>query len=282
MIRDAIAADLPEITAFLTARMDQAMFPLANLRAHGLIEGAFASPDDHALRIWRIGRGLVALTRAGNILPYLDGSPNLSGLRAALHGQSIAGVIGPAASARPVIAALGLDRLPAATDRDEPGFGLPLADLRLPDHPGTTLRPLTPADLPLATDWRHTYIGEVLGSFGPVGRSKAEADLAFYLSRDSHRLLLDDGQPVAMTGFNATLPEIVQIGGVYTPAPLRGKGYARRAVALHLAEARAKGVTRAVLFAASDAAAQAYRAIGFQPTTAFTLFLLANPVQITA
>lgn len=282
MIRDAKAAELPEITAFLTARMDEAMFPLANLRAHGLIEGAFASPEDHALRVWRIGRGLLALTRAGNILPYLDGSPDLSGLRSALRGQTIAGVIGPTASARPVIATLGLDRLPAATDRDEPGFGLPLADLRLPDLPGTTLRPLTPADLPLVTDWRQTYIGEVLGTFGAKARSKAKTDLAFYLSRDSHRLLIRDGQPVALTGFNATLPEIVQIGGVYTPAPLRGKGYARRAVALHLAEARAKGVTRAVLFAASEAAAQVYQSIGFQPTGTFTLFLLANPAQITS
>jgi predicted GNAT family acetyltransferase len=85
-----------------------------------------------------------------------------------------------------------------------------------------------------------------------------------------------------MTGFNATLPEIVQIGGVYTPADLRGRGYARRAVALHLAEARGKGTARAVLFAANDAAARAYRAIGFQPAVPFTLFLLSTPTRITA
>ena len=282
MIRDATTEDLPAIQAFLTGHSDLAMFPLANLRAHGLSEGVFASPHDHALRIWCIGRSVIALTRAGTILPYLDGAPDLSGLRVALQDQTVTAVIGPAAAARPVIAALGLDGLPTATDRDEPGFGLDLAALHLPELPGTTLRPLTPDDLPLATGWRETYIGEVLGSFGPDARSKAEADLASYLAQDSHRLLIHDGLPVALTGFNATLPEIVQIGGVYTPAPLRGKGYARRAVALHLAEARAKGATRAVLFAASDAAAQAYRAIGFQPTATFTLFLLANPVQITA
>ncbi len=282
MIRDATSDDLPAIQAFLTARSDLAMFPLANLLAHGLTTGAFASPHDHALRIWCLGQSVIALTRAGTILPYLDGPPDLSGLRAALQDQTVTAVIGPAASARPIIAALGLDHLPMATDRDEPGFGLDLADLQLPDLPGTTLRPLTPDDLPLATGWRETYIGEVLGRFGPDARAQGEADLQGYLARDSHRLLIRDGLPVALTGFNATLPEIVQIGGVYTPAPLRGKGYARRAVALHLAEARAEGATRAVLFAASDAAAQAYRAIGFQPTAAFTLFLLANPVQITA
>jgi GNAT superfamily N-acetyltransferase len=282
MIRDATPEDLPAIQAFLTEHSDLAMFPLANLSAHGLAEGTFASPHDHALRIWCLGRSVIALTRAGTILPYLDGTPDLSALGTALRDQTVTAVIGPAASARPVIAALGLDRLPTATDRDEPGFGLDLADLRLPDLPGTTLRPLTLADLPLATGWRETYIGEVLGSFGPEARAKAEADLASYLAQDSHRLLVHDGLPVALTGFNATLPEIVQIGGVYTPAPLRGKGYARRAVALHLAEARARGVTRAVLFAASDAAAQAYRAIGFQPTAAFTLFLLATPTRIAA
>jgi predicted GNAT family acetyltransferase len=85
-----------------------------------------------------------------------------------------------------------------------------------------------------------------------------------------------------VAGFNATLPEIVQIGGVYTPAALRGKGYARRAVALHLAEARAAGVARAVLFAANDAAARAYQAIGFRRADPFTLFLLATPTRIAA
>lgn len=282
MIRDAGPEDLPDILAFLTAQTDQAMFPLASLRAHGLTKGDFASPHDYSLRVWRLGRSTIALTRIGNLLPYLDGTPDLSGLPAALHGQTVVGVIGPATSTRPVIAALGLDRLPTDTNRDEPGFALTLSDLILPDLPDTTLRPLAPDDLPLATDWRETYIGEVLGVTGPEARLKAQDDLAAYLAQDSHRLLLHEGTPVAMTGFNATLPEIVQIGGVYTPPDLRGRGYARRAVDLHLAEARANGVTRAVLFAASDAAARAYRAIGFQPSQPFTLFLLSSPTRIAA
>jgi GNAT superfamily N-acetyltransferase len=280
MIREQGPDDRAEIEALLTARIDQAMFPLTNLRTHGLTRGAFPSDHDHALRLWRTGDSLIALTKAGMLLPLLDGSPDLSDLPASLHGLTVIGSVGPAASVRPVLAALGLDRLPTNTDRDEPGFTLDLARLAVPDHPGTTLRPLAPEDLPRVTDWRETYIGEVLGLTGPDARATAEADLASYLHRDSHRLLTKDGQPVALTGFNATLPEIVQVGGVYTPANLRGKGYARRAVALHLAEARATGVTRAVLFAASDAAAQAYRAIDFQPAADFTLFLLSTPARI--
>lgn len=282
MIREQGPDDRAEVEALLTARIDQAMFPLSNLRTHGLTKGAFPSDHDHATRVWRTGNSLVALTRAGMILPLLDGTPDLSDLRAALHGLTVTGTVGPAASARPVLAALGLDDLPTNTNRDEPGFALDLAHLEIPDLPGTTLRPLAPVDLTFLTVWRETYIGEVLGLTGPDARATAEADLASYLQRDSHRILLHNGQPVALTGFNAILPEIVQVGGVYTPPNLRGKGYARRAVALHLAEARSKGTARAVLFAATPAAARAYRAIGFQPAADFTLFLLTTPTRITA
>jgi RimJ/RimL family protein N-acetyltransferase len=280
MIVEAGAEDAAQIGQLLTARIDQAMFPLSSLRDHGLTKGDFASPHNHAVRIWRIGQNLIALTRAGMILPLLDGTPDLTELPAALHGLTVTGAVGPSASARPVLKALGLDRFATLTDRDEPGFALDLASLTVPDVPGTTLRPITPADQPLVAGWRQAYIGEVLGSTGPEARAKAETDLAAYLSRDSHRLLLHDDQPVAMTGFNAILPEIVQIGGVYTPPPFRGRGFARQAVALHLAEARASGVARAVLFAANDAAARAYRAIGFQPAQPFTLFLLSTPVAM--
>ena len=282
MIREAGPDDRAEIEALLTARIDQAMFPLVNLRQHGLANGTFPSPHEHAIRIWRLGASLIALTRAGMILPLLDGSPDLTNLRTALDGLNVTGAVGPAASARPILTALGIGNLPTNTDRDEPGFALDLDRLIIPDLPGSTLRPITPDDLSLLTAWRETYIGEVLGQTGPAAKARAEAELAAYLLKDSHRLLLHHGQPVAMTGFNATLPEIVQIGGVYTPPALRGKGYARRAVALHLDEARRNGATRAVLFAANDAAASAYRAIGFQPAVPFTLFLLSAPTRITA
>jgi hypothetical protein len=53
-------------------------------------------------------------------------------------------------------------------------------------------------------------------------------------------------------------------------------------VALHLAEARARGVARARLFAVSDPAARAYRAIGFGPADPVGLLLFADPQQVRA
>lgn len=86
------------------------------------------------------------------------------------------------------------------------------------------------------------------------------------MTTDSHRVLLRGDVPVCMTGFNAVLPEIVQVGGVYTPPDLRGQGFAKVAVAQHLMEVAVDGVTEAVLSAANDSAARVYTALGFQRT----------------
>ena len=89
-----------------------------------------------------------------------------------------------------------------------------------------------------------------------------------------------EGGPVAMTNFNAVLPGIVQIGGVYTPPGLRGCGYARRAVALHLQDARDSGTSEAILFAASPAAARAYEAIGFGRIGDYRIVNFDPPVTV--
>jgi predicted GNAT family acetyltransferase len=68
-----------------------------------------------------------------------------------------------------------------------------------------------------------------------------------------------------MTGFSARADGAVLVGRVFVPPERRGRGHARRAVALHLLEARAAGTERAVLAASGEAAERAYRAIGFRP-----------------
>ncbi len=74
-----------------------------------------------------------------------------------------------------------------------------------------------------------------------------------------------DGATVAMSGFNASLPDVVQIGGVFTPPELRSQGYGRAVVAGSLVLAREQGVGRSVLFTPHDnvAAQRAYEALGY-------------------
>ena len=99
-----------------------------------------------------------------------------------------------------------------------------------------------------------------------------------WIAADSHRFLVVDGEPVALTGFNARLPDIVQVGGVYMPPEARGRGLARRAVALHLTQARAAGAGRATLFASGAAAVACYAALGFERIGSFTLVLFDGTV----
>ena len=74
----------------------------------------------------------------------------------------------------------------------------------------------------------------------------------------------------------ARLPDAVQIGNVWTPTALRGRGYARAVVAGALRCARDEGATEAVLFTATDnnAARKAYLATGFTRIGDYAIVLL--------
>ena len=144
----------------------------------------------------------------------------------------------------------------------------------MPDRPGT-LSPLT-VDVATAVAWRQAYDAEL--HLGASSVEDAEAQVQRWIAEDTHRFLMIDGTPAAMTGFNAVLPDIVQVGGVYTPPSARNRGLARHAVALHLAEARDAGVSRATLFAATNAAVACYRPLGFERIGDFALVLFDGKV----
>lgn len=283
MIR-ASPADAPQIAAFLERHCDTSMFALSNLAGHGLADDTDTDAHPHAMRCW-LGRrdgqiaDVLSITQGGMVMPQcpsFQGAADWTAAARVAVGTPLIGVIGPALQARAFAFAAGLVAAPATLNRDEPFMALALNELALPDGPDRIV-PL--ADAPRATvfEWMTAYQVEALGSGLPDARARAEGSLAAYLTNRSHVVLIRGDTPLAMTGFNARLPGIVQIGGVYVPPALRNQGYGRRAVARHLAQARAEGVTRAVLFSASAAAARAYRAIGFRQTGAWTLCLFDGP-----
>ena len=73
---------------------------------------------------------------------------------------------------------------------------------------------------------------------------------------------------------------MVQVGGVFTPPELRGRGHARAVVAGSLLSARAAGVSRAVLFTEREnaPARRAYQALGFRVVGDYGMVLLDTPV----
>lgn len=271
-----------DIAAFLYRDIDRAMFPLSNLTHHGM-----GRSGRYQMRFWLKGRGqaisaALGLSALGVLLPVLPGlsAADLAPLRPLLYGERVAGLIGPAEQARALQEMLGIADDATEHAADEPGFALDLAELSLPDDPALRLRSPGARDLPLLIRWRAAYRGEVMGTPPHQREPAAREDIETYLARGSHRILERNGTPVAMTGFNAELAEAVQIGGVYTPPALRGRGNARAAVALHLAEARQSGVRRAILFAANDAAARAYRAIGFRPMGRMAMIFFRDGTRV--
>ena len=273
--RPALPADRPEIERRLGARPERAMFPLSNLRSFGLSEN---SDDRRAMRFWLSERGVFGLSREGMAMPVLDAPEVAETIPPLIGGETVMGALGPTAEARAFLRACRLDASDATMDADEPQFLLALDDLRMPQAEGLALRSMAEEDLPLLAEWRFAFGTEVMG-WDEGHRGKAAADAVRHLEGGAHRIVMRDGAPVAVTGFNAVLPEIVQVGGVFVPPALRGGGLARAAVALHLAEA---GVPRATLCAASDHAARAYMAIGFERCGDFTMCLLREPREVPA
>ena len=270
MIR-ATEADRAEIAACLAPLSEYAMFPLSNLAHHGMQGG-----HPHAVAFWIARKAgqitdILTQTDAGMLIPVLP-SQDYAAAALALQGRTTVGIVGRADWARGLEATCHLTAAPSTLNRDEPHYLLDLSDLRTPQGAGT-LVPLSQIPTPIIKTWMVDYEVEALNT--PAGQAPARVDQSYarLIAAASHMVLVVSDTPLAMTGCNARLPDIVQVGGVYTPAELRGQGHARRAVALHLAQARAAGVTRATLFSANPMASRAYRAIGFRPIGDWTLIL---------
>jgi len=242
----ATEADLPEVKAFLNAHVVQSMFPLANLKTHGLNGDHPRAPSFWLTRQNGEITGVLTVTREGMLMPQCP-TKKWQGVAETLKNRDVIGIIGPADQARSLQKALGLTTAPTMLDHDEPQYELALDDLVIPVGAGDIV-PLADADRDEMIGWRTAYDIEALNTSedeaGPIATENYES----YIANQSHVTLMEGDTAFCTTGFNARLPDIVQIGGVYTPPDKRCQGHARRAVALHLNQAKQQGVTRATLF----------------------------------
>lgn len=284
MLRSAIAGDEPAIAGFLERHAETSMFLRSNLHRFGLFDRS--SPNGTAYWLAETNGDITAvfgLSNAGMVMSEAPAaSPELwQSVAHALDGQSISGIAGEVSQVAQAKQALGLHSAAFGMDSPEPLYKLSLDALILPDQPGE-VRVATEADRPLLQEWQRAYITELHMATPERAEAEARSRTARAIASGTTRILLVDGIPVAMTALNAELPDMVQIGGVYTPPALRRRGYARQAVALHLDELRGKGVTTAILFASGDAACRAYEAIGFQRIGTYALSILKTPIELEA
>lgn len=270
--------DEEALDAFLARHADTTLFPRSNLRRGGIVDrgatyqASYVGAFDGGRMVGMVGHGW-----NGNL--HLQAPPglivDLARVALAASGRPLCGLLGPWSQVETV------DRALAPGDpvlrSVEPLFSLTLADLVVPPALAAgrlSCRSLAASDLPLLTGWRAEYRVAVGMSATDLPR-KAREDMERVLASGDGFVLEAAGRPVATCTFNARVPDMVQIGGVWTPPAERGQGYARAVVAGALREAARQGIGRAVLFTdeANHAAQAAYRALGFQQRDLFGVIL---------
>jgi len=280
-IRTLGAGDEALLLRFLEQHPETTMFLRGNLRRAGIVDrgqrfgGVYAAALDDGVAV-----AAAAHYWNGNIVVQAP-TALAEVVRTAVttSGRDVKGALGPWSQVERALAALRLDPERAQHSACERLFALELARLCVPDllaDPGVRCRPPQPEELDRLVGWSAAYHIETLGDHDSATlRSEVRANLQEYTRADLHWVLERNGEMVAYSAFNAALPDCVQVGGVFTPPPLRGRGYGRAVVAGTLLEARANGVSRSVLFTGPDniPAQTAYRALGYEDVGDYGLVL---------
>ena len=265
--------DEARLEAFLARHAESSMFLRANVRASGLEDRGEPYHATYAAAV--DGDRVVAVAAhawMGGVL--LQAPEHLEAVvRYAVErsGRPVRGLIGPWAQVVAARAALGLTDAPTRLASREILYTLTLSDLVMPVALGggaVTCRRPTDEELPLITEWRRAYNAEANRvPDDEAGRARASGEAVRWHAERAHFLLTHADQPVAYSAFNARLPDMVQVGGVWTPPALRSLGFARCVVAGSLLTARAEGARHAILFTAEEnaPARRAYEALGFRP-----------------
>ena len=137
-----------------------------------------------------------------------------------------------------------------------------LTEVQDPPRPAPgTLRLPRPDERDLLIGWMEEFVGET----GLIGASQAASMVDARLRREG-LLVWDDGEPVSLVGVNPAVAGVVRIGPVYTPRPLRRRGYAGSAVAAVSRRALADGATRCMLFTdlANPTSNKTYAEVGYR------------------
>ena len=271
---------------FLSPRVESSMFLLANAHAAGLVDrgealqGTYVAAREEgrivgvAAHFWN---GMLVLQASDETILETVARAALSRSRGDLRGLA-----GPRSQIDRALGRLDLRSRPTSCDTREMLYSLDLRELRVPEGLASgrfVCRPPFDGELELLARWRADFSIESLGlsktpELESISRGEVER-----LHREKNQWVLIDGERlVSYSGLNARLPDVVQVGGVWTPPDLRGRGYARCAVAGSLLAVEREGVARAVLFTDEEnhAARAAYEALGFQVVGDYGLVIFSD------
>ena len=277
-VRVLTAADGIVLDRFLTCHRDTSMFLRENARRGGLtyqgkpFQAVYVGGFDSGQMV-----GVAAHCWNGWLLVQTpDGAEKVARGCVEASGRAVTGFSGPPEHVRLARSSLGLENAPTRLSGDERLYALDLANLVLPPTPsGTVCRRPRDDERDTLREWRVAYDIETLGATDtPEMRQQSAEFLDAQIADGNVWVAVHDGVPVSLSAINASLPDIVQLGGIYTPPHLRGRGYAKAAVAATLACARERGASRAVLFTNNPSAVRTYEASGFRHVGEYSLVIL--------
>ena len=273
-------ADEPLLEAFLVSHRDSSMFLRANARHAGL---AYRGKPFQAIYAgaFRDGRMIGVAAHCWNGLVLTQAPERTEELACACvewSERDVTGLSGPFDQVRRARSALGLAGAEASLEGDESLYALDLSELVVPaalSNAEIVCRAPRPEERDTLRAWRLAYDIETLGATdSPEQQRRAAAFLDAQIAEGNAWVAIETGVPVSLSAFNAALPDIVQLGGIYTPPELRGRGFAKAAVAASLILARERGASRAVLFTRNPSAVRTYEALGFRRVGDYSLVLL--------
>ncbi|NIY74672.1 GNAT family N-acetyltransferase [Thalassospira sp. HF15] len=284
-------ADFDAATAFLANHAATSMVLRGNLRTAGIERRRHPLSGNWFGEVAKDGSISAIIAQFGNGNVFVEAGDQssipmaLTEVFAADPLKPVAGVFGSADPAQDVVGQLGLEDAGFAINASDVLYELDLSHLIVPQNARADDFQMVDAEKierNTLLRWLRAYEIEALGAEDTPGLdSKIASRLVQALDARCMWGLIVDGKPVSLSGFNATLPDMVQVGPVWTPPEERSKGYARILVAKTLLAVRARGVKRAILSTDSEAAAKAYEALGFQKIGHYRLALLQHAVSIT-
>lgn len=274
---------IDELSSYLNHYQETTMFIRNNLYHSGITyqDAPFHGEYYGSFENNKIN-GVLAHYWNGNVMMQ---SENFSALSALVEEfelkrtRPIAGILGEDSQANFVIDKLSLESSLFAINYQEKLFLLNIEKVVIPQaiHSYSyTLKTVQECDMDVIKEWLIAYHIEALGD--DANNAKLEESIIDEIQdsqiSQNRWVLFVNNTPVSLCGFNATLPDIVQLGPVYTPPSLRNKGFARVAVYLCLKQAAAQQVKRAILFTNDNSAICAYQALGFHQIGKYRLALL--------
>jgi len=287
LIRGLTPEDEPALEEFLVPMLASSLFLVSNSRRVGIIDhggryhGTYVGAFE-GLRIQAVGahywNGMLVLQ-----MPRFLDQVVTEAIR--LSGRSLKGLIGPAEQVQRAKELLNLQQADYQMDEADGLYALRLTELVVPGQlkfGNTAGRRAADKDLEQVTAWRTAYSVELLGvTENQELRDQSRSNMKENISSGQSWVLESGGEVVANTTFNASVKEAVQVGGVFTPPELRGKGYGRSVVAASLLDARNEGAEMAFLFTGDSniPARKAYEALGFERIGDYRLSILSEPVE---